>query len=53
MISVVYLVLYFYSSGYGFSSTEQIPQANVKQCEINKEAMRKQGVTAYCIVGVK
>ena len=53
MINVVYLVMYIYSTGYGYTMPVQIPQANVKQCEINKEAMRKQGVTAYCIVGVK
>lgn len=54
MINVVYLVMYIYSSGYGYAVTEKIPQANIKQCEINKKALEKQdGTRAYCIVGVK
>lgn len=54
MINVVYLVMYIYSSGYGYTVPVQIPQANIKQCEINKKALTSEnGVKAYCIVGVK
>lgn len=54
MISIVYLVLVF-SYGSNGATSERIPQANIKQCEINKKSVMSQdiGTRAYCIVGVK
>lgn len=54
MINVVYLVLVFGYGSVGVTS-ERIPQANMKQCEINKKSILSQevGTSAYCIVGVK
>lgn len=52
MINVVYLVLVLnWSSG---TASVTIPQANMKQCEINKSAYKGDGtiMKSYCIVGV-
>lgn len=53
MINVVYLVLVLtYSNGI---TSVTIPQANLKQCEINAKYMKSQRRVddAYCITGVK
>ena len=51
MINVVYLVLVLnWSSG---TASVTIPQANMKQCEVNRNAVKDDTVKrAYCIVGV-
>lgn len=53
MINIVYLILVItWNSG---TATVQVPQANIKQCEINKQALIPDDSVkrAYCIVGVK
>lgn len=54
MINIVYLVLVF-SYGSNAATSERVPQANMKQCDINKTLVMSQniGARAYCIVGVK
>lgn len=57
MINVVYLVLVLHHGGTRGQSMEsiQIPQANMRQCEINKDAYSKNDklvVRSYCIHGV-
>ena len=56
-MNVVYLVLVFGFSGYReiSNSTAIIPQANIKQCEINRKSYKTDESIkrAYCIVGVK
>ena len=61
MLNIVYLVLVF-SGNSGQYTSVSIPQANMKQCQINAKAHytgRKSGnpmdevVQAKCIVGVK
>lgn len=59
MLNIVYLVLVF-SGHSGEYTSVSIPQANMKQCQINAKAHytgRKSGsddvVQAKCIVGVK
>ena len=58
MINVVYLVLVFSGSQTG-SAAVSIPQANMKQCQVNAKNYLEDkmiGVVAsraYCIVGVK
>lgn len=61
MINVVYLVLVF-TGGSGMMTSQSIPQANMKQCEINKryyDDVSHRGsevghfTRAHCIVGVK
>lgn len=56
MISTVYLTLVFYAShGHGLAmTTMQVPQVNMRQCEINKKAYSndKLVVRSYCIYGV-
>lgn len=54
MINVVYLVIVF-SLGSAGSTSETIPQASMKQCEINQKSMLSENRVkeAYCIVGVK
>lgn len=55
MINVVYLILVFYVGNSG--QTVVIPQANMKQCEINRKyyetssSIRNNGA-AYCTAGV-
>lgn len=60
MINVVYLVLIIASGQW--VAVEKIPQANMKQCQINMKAyddVNHRGIvsghatSAYCIVGVK
>lgn len=62
MINVVYLVLVFSGSNGGMMTSQLIPQANMKQCEINMNSYNdvshrgiRAGYTtrAHCIVGVK
>lgn len=53
MINIVYLVVVFSVGSTGVTS-EKIPQANMKQCEINQKSMlsKHRVDDAYCIVGV-
>lgn len=53
MINVVYLVLVLSVENGG--GPVAIPQANMKQCEVNSSYYIKKGRvrSAYCIVGVK
>lgn len=57
MISMVYLILVLHDeNSYGLSmQVVQVPQANVKQCQVNSEYYKKDHLVkrAYCIVGVK
>lgn len=55
MINVVYLVLVFYGSGYDAGGAIAIPQANMKQCQVNAKNYRNvpSVKVPYCIVGVK
>lgn len=54
MINVVYLVVLMWTSSSGVTSVS-IPQASMKQCEVNKKYMLSQNdvKNSYCIVGVK
>lgn len=59
MLNIVYLVLVF-AGGSGQYTSVSIPQANMKQCQINAKAhytgdsngVRNNVVHAKCIVGV-
>lgn len=58
MINIVYLVLVI-TGGSGMMATQNIPQANMKQCQINANYLKSQrpfgggSTVAYCVVGVK
>lgn len=63
MINVVYLVLVITAGSTGVTS-EKIPQANMKQCEINRDSFNGKkdsggfsantaSYKAHCIVGVQ
>lgn len=55
MINVVYLVLVFHSNyNHGVGAAVSIPQANIKQCEVNSRYYSSRGnvKSTYCIVGV-
>lgn len=54
MMNVVYLVLVFASSS-GKMTSQSIPQANMKQCQVNQKTYSGEYMVdgAYCIVGVK
>ena len=64
MINLVYLVIF--ALGDGGITSQAIPQANMKQCQVNAEVFNKANThivnngsvtykaqKAYCIVGVK
>lgn len=53
MINVIYLVLVF-KIGYSGGAVS-IPQANMKQCQVNASSYIKEEYVnkTYCIVGVK
>ena len=55
MMNVVYLVLVISFSDYKSITVEKIPQASMKQCQVNQTAYKKDDAVrrAYCIVGVK
>lgn len=56
MINVIYLVLVFYgTNGTTAGASVAIPQANMKQCEVNAKNYSKERyhLASYCIVGVK
>lgn len=58
MLNVVYLVLVMHSSGNQSRAMKsvQIPQASMRQCEINKNAYSNKNdkliIRSYCIAGV-
>ena len=56
MLNVVYLVLVMQSDGFREVSMHSVavPQANMRQCEVNKNAYSndKLVIRSYCIVGV-
>lgn len=54
MLNVVYLVLVF-GGGHKVTASVSIPQANMKQCEVNANYYYKNDpdvVRTHCIVGV-
>lgn len=55
MINIVYLVILFSIGNSAGITTTTIPQANMKQCEINRKHTIKETYvySSYCIVGVK
>lgn len=59
-MNTVWLIIVLYHSGYntGMAMEKiQIPQANMQQCQINKNAYSKEKdkmiIRSYCIAGVK